>query len=305
MRAINIKSLSLSIVFLCSMLSGFAVNQSFPASGPDAMEDSITMIYHNIIGTTDAESGSVQYSFQRGIFNLEELPTDEVKWLWDRDWYGQINYGYVSADLPVILGSWEKLTHIIDLCNSFINQDFNLELIADETERSKALQQREDYIRQAKIIRSAMYFYLVNEFGNVPYSDENMDPEAIPGQLSPDMATGRKMVTEKVIKTLEDIVEWYKTNDADNRPAYGRVGLDVAEALLVKFYLNHEVFAGEPAWDKTLAHAKALIDRRGKGGFLNSGLAMNYSQNFSHNNREAADNEIIWRIATMEWMGQD
>ena len=37
-------------------------------------------------------------------------------------------------------------------------------------------------------------------------------------QLSTDFAEGRRMVYEKVVADLEDVVAWYKQNDPNNRP---------------------------------------------------------------------------------------
>ena len=81
---------------------------------------------------------------------------------------------------------------------------------------------------------------------------------------------------------------------------YGYVGLDVAESLLVKYYLNAGVYTGTENWAKCLEHAEAVIGRLGKGGFKNSGLCQNYFQNFGANNKDFAIgganavNEIIW-----------
>lgn len=300
----KLKNLLLVVLAVTSALSGSAQRKASLPPEAVAMEDSITKIYHKIAGDYNYQeiSGIDQglTNFQRGIFNLEELPTDEAKWLWDPAEYGGINYGNVSADLAVIRGPWLGLNYIVNLCNNFINNDFHLDLITNESARSEAMRQREEYVRQAKILRSAMYYYLLNEYGNVPYSDETTATDITPLQLSTDMTTGRRKVTKKVISTLEEIVDWYKANDPENKPVYGHVGYDVAEALLVKFYLNFEIFTGTPAWDQTLTHAKSIIERRGKGGFGDSGLSMNYSQNFSYNNRTAAENEIIWRIATKD-----
>ena len=241
---------------------------------------------NNILGSMDGGMST----FQRAVFNLEEVPTDEANWQPTADAIPHaLTYGEAGAGETFILGSYQRMMVTSSLCNQFIQTDFQLK--TPEQERL-----REEFVRQAKILRSAMYFYLISEFGNVPYNDENVMIGDVAPQLSTDFATGRRMVTENVVNTLEEIVDWYKTNDPNNTPPYGYVGLDVAESLLVKFYLNYEVFTGTAAWDKCLQHAQSVISRRGRGGFNGSGLTMNYAQNFSYNNRQAAENEIIWRI---------
>ena len=247
----------------------------------------------NILGSIDGGMST----FQRAVFNLEEVPSDETNWQPTADAIPHtLNYGEVVANETFILGSYQRLMVASSLCNQFIQTDFQLETIEDATKRAQAQNLREEFVREAKILRCGMYFYLVSEFGNVPYNDENVMIGEIAPQLSTDFATGRRMVTENVVNTLEELVAWYKANDPNNKPPYGYVGLDVAEALLVKFYLNYEVFTGEAAWNKCYEHAQALISRLGNGGFQNSGLAMNYAQCFSFNNRTSAVNEIIWRI---------
>ena len=231
------------------------------------------------------------FTFQRAVFNLEEVPTDEANWQPTSDAIpNSLSYGVAVPSETYIYGAYQRMMMNATLCNDFIQSDFDL-----KTAEQEAL--REEFVRQAKILRSGMYFYLISDFGNVPYNDESVRVGEIPPQLSTDFATGRRMVTENVVNTLEEIVAWYKANDPNNNPPYGYVGLDVAESLLVKFYLNYEVFTGTAAWDKCLSHAQAVISRRAKGGFNNSGLAKNYAQTFAYNNYEGdAATEIIWRL---------
>lgn len=240
----------------------------------------------NILGSMDGGMST----FQRAIFNMEEVPTDEANWQPTADAIPHaLSYGIVAANETFILGCYQRLMVESSLCNQFIQTDFHLQNA--EQEALKA-----EFDRQCKIIRSGMYFYLVSLFGNVPMNDESVMIGEVAPQLSTNFEEGRRLVTENVVNTLEEIVAWYKANEPNNKPPYGYVGLDVAEALLVKFYLNYEVFTGTAAWDKCLDHAQALIGRLGNGGFQGSGLAMNYAQCFSFNNRVDSENEIIWRI---------
>lgn len=229
-------------------------------------------------------------TFQRSVFNLEEVPSDEASWIPSNDAIPHTwQYGEFTVDETVIRGAFNRMMLICSLANQFIQTDFGL-----QTAEQEAL--REEFVREVKILRSGVYFYLISNFGNVPLNDENVLIGAIPPQLSTNYAEGRRLVTEAVVNTLEEIVTWYKENDPNNNPPYGYLGLDVAEALLVKYYLNYEVFTGTPAWQKCFDHAQSLISRRGNGGFNNTGLATSYFQNFCPNNKE--ENEIIWRIVS-------
>jgi len=48
-------------------------------------------------------------AFQRAIFTAEEMPTDEACWLWDPEKFGQINYGFVTPDVPCVFGFYSRL----------------------------------------------------------------------------------------------------------------------------------------------------------------------------------------------------
>lgn len=229
-------------------------------------------------------------SFSRTCLQLECFASDEMAWLpTGADW-GNFRYGQVASNAAAILGMYSRLTVNITLCNDFIRTVndgyFSLpdNLVADA----------EEFVRQAKILRSAAYFYLMDNFGNVPYADETL---AV-GSVAPQM--GQAEIYNNVTATLEEVVDYYKKNDPNNCPPYGYVGLDVAEALLVKYYLNAKVYTGTPAWDKCADHAEAIIARLGHDGFQNSGLAYKYWQLFGYNNNiytiggSSKVNEIIW-----------
>ncbi|MDE5585878.1 MAG: RagB/SusD family nutrient uptake outer membrane protein [Muribaculaceae bacterium] len=238
-------------------------------------------------------------TFQRAMFILEEVPTDEASWIPNDADYGLFQYGIIPASNTVVMGTYSRLYINIAMCNQFI-QTVNKGYFNLSTPELQA--KADEYIRQARILRAGAYWYAIDNFGNVPYADESVDMTVIAPQLSTNFAEGRRMVYEKVVADLEDIVAWYKQNDPNQRPAYGYVGLDVAESLLVKFYLNAEVYTGTAAWDKCYQHAEAVISRLGKGGFNQSGLCKSYFQNFCADNKkyaiggESDVNEIIWTI---------
>lgn len=238
-------------------------------------------------------------TFQRAVYILEEVPSDEACWLPADADYGLFQYGLIPSSNTVVMGTYSRLYINIAMCNQFI-QTVNAGYFNLTTDELKA--KADEYIRQCRILRAGSYFYAIDNFGNVPYADETVDMGKVAPQLSTNFNEGRRLVYEKVVADLEDLVAWYKANDPNQRPAYGYVGLDVAESLLVKFYLNAEVYTGSPAWEKCYEHAQAVISRLGNGGFQNSGLCPNYFQNFGANNKDYAIggkadvNEIIWTI---------
>ena len=233
-------------------------------------------------------------TFQRAVFLLEEAMTDEASWIPNDADYGLFQYGIIPANNTVIMGTYSRLFINIACCNQFIQTVNDGYFAIEGNERLEAL--AKELVRQARILRAGAYYYAIDCFGDVPYMDENT-PMAVKG-----VQMGRAEITNKVISELETIVAEYKAENPNQRAAYGYVGLDVAEALLVKFYLNAEVYTGTPNWTACISHAEAIIDRLKGTGFKGTGLANNYHQNFAVNNDKLAIggagdvNEIIWTI---------
>lgn len=246
-------------------------------------------------------------SFQRAIFIAEELPTDEASWLWDPADYGTLNYGMVNANLGCVFGFYSRLSINISLCNQFIKSCNDGVFVPKEGESQADFDARKaEYIRQARILRAGCYYYMLSFYDKVPYMDENVAMGSMPTQKP------RAEVFKLVTDDLEAVVNEYAPNQ---KPHYGFVGLDAAEAILVRLYLNAEVFAGEGHYQQCLAHAKNIINRLGKGGKYNNGLAQSYKTLFGFNNdkyvvgNSGSDvNEIIWtlaqdRVKLLSWSG--
>lgn len=240
-------------------------------------------------------------SFERAISMAEEYPTDEMAWLWDPASYGNINYGLVTASLDCVYGFYSRLMVNIALCEQFIQSVNNGTFNLDAAGQTRA----KEYVRQAKILRGLCYYYMLSFYDKVPYADESTSIGSEPKQLP------RKQVYDLVTSELEDVVAEYGSN---NSVYYGFVGLDAAEAVLVKIYLNGEVFAGKADYTKCYQHAKNIIDRLGKGGAYGNGLAQSYLSLFGANNEKyvlgnGGDvNEIIFALVQdnpnlMSWQG--
>ncbi|MDE7119290.1 MAG: RagB/SusD family nutrient uptake outer membrane protein, partial [Muribaculaceae bacterium] len=275
----------------------------FP-SDPDAYMDRVMADVYLQFATYGANGDNTLTSmdggmstFQRAIFNLQEIPTDEACWLPVGDAIDhEFQYG-TSGQVPANTcneGAYYRLITNVAIINDFLQTSFGT-----LTEAQQAKFDR--FCRQARILRGACYFYLIDLWGNVPYAGDDVKAGTVAPQLSSDFKEGRRMVFEKVTADLEEIVAWYKTNEPENRPAYGYVGLDVAESLLVKFYLNAEVYTGTPRWADCYSHAEAIINRIGKPGIDGTGLARGYNQLFGADNRRFANTrdhmgENIWII---------
>lgn len=231
-------------------------------------------------------------AFQRAMFIAEEIPTDEASWLWDPADYGTMNYGLFNANQGALYGFYSRLMINITLCNQFISNVNNGTFTNVDDAKAK------NYVLQAKTLWGACYYYMLSFYDKIPYADETTPVGAVPTQMS------RKEVYDLVTAELEQVVTSYGANQVPN---YGYVGLDAAESILAKIYLNAKVFTGTADYAKCYSHCKNIIDRLGKGGYYGNGLVRSYNALFGANNDKyvignaGSDvNEIIWSIVGNE-----
>lgn len=239
----------------------------------------------SILGFGDAGAGS----FTRTVFNLEEITTDNYSWLQFNDaGYYELVTMNLAPDNEIMYANYSRLYGEIALCNQFIRTVQSGAFGLPENLQARA----DEYIRQAKIVRSLAYFYAISEYGNAGYVDENSAAGSTPVQLE------RAELFNRVVATLEEVSAAY--GDNYSTPPYGYVGKEAADALLTKFYLNAQTWTGTAMYAQCWNLAQKIIANH-NGGFQNSGLADSYIALFGANNHEYAaggsrTNEIIWTI---------
>lgn len=241
----------------------------------------------SILGFGDAGAGT----FTRTVFNLEEMTTDEFSWLQfnDAGYYELVTLN-LAADNEIMYAAYSRIYAEIALCNELIRTINNYgHYLTTDADRAAA----QEYIRQAKIMRSLAYFYAIDCFGDAGYVDETSEAGTAPDQKT------RAELYDLVVNTLEEVSAEYGSNYTE--PVYGYVGKECADALLTKFYLNAGVYTGTNAYDKAWAKCQSIIAHHQGSGFNNSGLAESYIAVFGANNNEYAaggsrENEIIWTV---------
>ena len=261
------------------------------------MADCYLQFATNGANGNDAVSGTDggMTTFQRALFILETIPTDEANWLPAGDAnYGLIQYGIASPSNTIMYGVYSRLMINVAVCTDFIQTVNNGYFNIPADQQWKA----DEYLRQARILRAAAYYYLIDLWGNVPYASDDTSIGSVPPQMD------RAELFGIMTTDLEQVVAAYGSNASQS---WGYVGKEVAEALLVKYYLNAEVYTGTPRWADCLRHAENIITRHKGNGFVASdgvatGLAKNYSTLFAANNRQYANggsgdvHENLWVI---------
>lgn len=245
----------------------------------------------SILAIPDEDKGAG--TFTRTIFFLEEVTTDNYSWLQfnDAGLYELVTQNF-APDNMVMYQNYSRLYAEIALCNQFIRTVESGAFNLPENLQDRAA----DYIRQAKTVRSLCYFYAIDLYGDCGYIDETAGVGSTPPQLT------RQEAYDKVVACLEEVSsEW---GNSYFKPPYGYVGKEVADAILVKFYLNAKTWGvdkNNDSYQKCWTLAQKIIANHQGEGFNNTGLAESYIALFGANNHEYASqgsraNEIIMTV---------
>lgn len=206
----------------------------------------------------------------------QEIPSDEIvvptrgaDWGDGGHHVRMKRHTYTPQD-PNPNGMWNFLYSGINNCNRVLA---TLEPVG--TEASEA------FIAELKALRGIYYYWLLDNYGNVPISIDATAEEP-PGNSS--RAEVYAFVEQEL---LENLPLLQKTGPADES-TYGRVNYYTAAAALAKLYLNAEVYTGTAQWQKAIEASDEII---------NSGmyaLTPDYRDNFSVTNKGSS--EFIWAI---------
>ena len=216
------------------------------------------------------DGGASQYI--RGLYNLNSLPTDESVCGWDdqtiKDFHA---IKWTTTDI-FIYGFYSRIFNQISICNEFLRQAAETPIEVPEIEVYKA---------EARALRAYCYFHALDNFGNVPFSDENTTVGTFPEQIS------RQALYEWLVGELNDLID-NSALKAARTNEYGRVDKGFAMTLLAKVYLNAEVYTGKAEWQKC-ADVCAQIEALGYS------LHPKFAELFMADNDKCTD-EIIFAI---------
>lgn len=233
-------------------------------------------------------------AYLRVMFTLNEFPTDELTWIWPNDEAGSIGDLVAcswSANNSIVYGAYYRMLGHIAICNQFLTNT------AEDTD-AETLEMR----AEARVLRAYSYYNMIDLYGQSSFITEEAEVGEEPKQLS------RAEVFDFIEKELTEIVDQRQISE---NPIFGRVGLDGAEALLARLYLNAEVFSGKARWADCQTRCENIIRRHQGSGFENSGLAKEYLYLFCEDNKNympggsnKAENEILFGIAFDQDMTQ-
>lgn len=263
-------------------------------SDPDFKANSLAICYSGIACSGISGPGSTYVNidgldagtsaYLRLLFSLNEFCTDEMIWIWPDAGVSDITACSWASNNTLIQGMYYRLLGHIAICNQFLANTKD-EHDAETTEMRA----------EARVLRAYSYYNMLDLFGQSSFITEEAQIGEEPKQIS------RVELFNWLENELKDIVD---NKIISENPLYGRVGLDGAEALLARLYLNGEVFSGTPRWADCQTRCENIINRHKGGGFEGSGLANNYLYLFARDNdaympggSNKAENEILFGIA--------
>ena len=203
-------------------------------------------------------------NFVRLIWNLNELTTDEAICSWGDPGIPEMNFNKWSSSHDQVKGLYGRLYFGVTICNHFLEQT------AGKTDE-KSIKQR----AEARFMRALNYYYLMDMFGNVPFT------EVVTEKPAPQINRA------DLFKYLESELKAIESDMFEPRKApYYRVDKAANWLLLSRLYLNAEVYTGTARWSDAAIYSKKVMDSAYK-------LNPSYKQLFMADNAGVLDGSLV------------
>ncbi|MBP7369188.1 MAG: RagB/SusD family nutrient uptake outer membrane protein, partial [Paludibacteraceae bacterium] len=179
-----------------------------------------------------------RFSLYRSLWNCNELSTDESACAWGDAEVIDLNQNTWTAGNFSTEALYARLYFIVSISNHFLEETAG---ITDE----KTVKQR----AEVKFLRALAYYYLMDNFGNVPFT--TIVGTEMPHQIK--RADLFAWIKGELIAIEKDMYE-------PRQAPYYRVDKAANWLLQARLYLNAEVYTGTAKWDSAAIYAKKVID---------------------------------------------
>ena len=177
--------------------------------------------------------------YVRQLWNAQELPTDEAICAWGDPGIPAFNYNTYDASHPMLRGFYYRLYTGIAFCNHYLS-------VCGDVDATRAA--------EVRFIRALNYYYLMDLFGNVPFTLE-ISAES-PQQIERDALFA--WIENELKEILPSLLAPRAVKSSDS--GYGRVDQDAANLLLARMYLNAEVYTKTARWAEAQSYAEAVCN---------------------------------------------
>ena len=203
--------------------------------------NTVSTLYNYIGGYVAGEGLQGTY---RGVYDLQTFTTDEaIIPTRGGDWYDgglwqELFLHTYTDDNEVIENAWKYLYKVVMLTNRSLS-------IIDDYQELLSNEQYLAYTAEVKALRAMYYYYLIDLFGDVPLV-QSVDMSVYDIYCSP-----RETVFNFIISELENSLPYLSDDRSQKLGAYyGHVTKAVAYFIMMKMYLNSEVWTGTARWEK-------------------------------------------------------
>lgn len=202
--------------------------------------------------------------FEHGYYSIqsrqviEELSADLVA-TWQKDdwWYdggkwARLHYHTWTPEEDVIKTEWEGCFQGVMQCN-YVLDDLNT---LDPAKFNMEQSEFDAFKAQVRTLRAWLYIRLLGTFRNIPLAVSSDVSENSVGQVPPEkIFSFIETELQECIKALPS-----KTGAAGNGTAQGQWTKAGAAALLMRLYLNAEVWTGQAHYDECATVAQDILD---------------------------------------------
>jgi starch-binding outer membrane protein, SusD/RagB family len=212
-------------------------------------------------------------SYLRNYFNMQELPTDEVKCRWDDKGIPDMGQCVWTPGNDVVNYMYTRLAFQIVQANTFLREVTDEKLADRKIVGSEADQARE-FRDEVRFLRALSYTHGLDMFRRMPFATETSDINKNPSQATPAELFA---FIEKELLEIESKLKAPKSNE------YGRADQAAAWMLLAKLYLNAKVYIGVDRNADVIKYTQKVINAGYK-------LENNYKHNFNADNHTSSEN---------------
>jgi len=217
------------------------------------------------------------FTTMRALWNLQEITTDEAICAWGDVGIADLNTQAWTPQNPFLTAVYQRLSLSITYANEFIR------LTKDNNDATIVR-----YNAEARYLRALAYSWLIDLFGNPPFTTENDGVgKYYPKQIK------RADLFNYIVTELKDI----ETKLGEPGASYPNADKGACWMLQARMYLNAEVYTGTAKWDSCKMYADKVIN---SGAYS---LATNYRQNFSADNDKSPEMIFAWAVDGIHTQG--
>lgn len=210
------------------------------------------------------------YCMVEGSSDMAITPTRKGGDGWEGGLFKEFRFGTWTPSNRYITDSYNAFMQGVSTCNQIYH------MVND----NENVQNKEQILSEIRGVRALWYYYLIDNFGNVPIVTDFADTE------KPTTAS-RQEVYEFIINELLEIKDLVREDVS--AASYGKMTKGAVYTLLAKMYLNAEVWnpTGGPKWQECIAAIDEVLA-------LDYSLESNWQINFAVHNE--ISKEIIFPV---------